>query len=111
MATRLEGRKMSLRFRSFLALIGVTSACATIWLVPEQRFWLFVISGLLLSPLWAEFSDGRSKSGEDNYAPQRSLFNSQEDFYLSSNNSSDYWGSSDPKHISNGGSNLVEWSD
>lgn len=102
---------MSLRFRSFLALIGVISACATFWLVPEQRFWPFVISGLLLSPLWAEFSDSRSNSGESNYATQRSLFNSQEDLYLLSNNLSDCWSSSDPKHISNGGSNLVEWSD
>lgn len=102
---------MSLRFRSFLALIGVASACVTIWMVPESRFWLFVISGLLLSPLWAELLESRDGPGEKGCVTQRRLFISQEDLHLFRNNSSDYWSSSDPNHISNGGPNLVEWGD
>lgn len=98
---------MSLRTKFLLAATGLAIALAGVFFGgPGHVFWPSVVGGLLISPLWAMLESGGGEPSE----PHRTLFDDSDHVFDNYESPLD-WRSSDPYHISNGGSNAVEWSD
>lgn len=98
---------MSMRLKLILAAAGVVIAVVAVFFGgPGHVFWPSVVSGLLISPLWVSLGFGGYAESE----PRRSLFDDS-DHALNNYESPFDYRSCDPNHISNGGTNLVEWSD
>lgn len=95
---------MSLRTKCLLAATGLAIALAGVFFGgPGHVFWPSVVGGLLISPLWTMLESGGGESSESH----RTLF----DDTSFGDEPSSIWRSADPNHISNGGPNIVEWSD
>lgn len=99
---------MSLLTKFLLAAAGLAIVLAGVFFEgPGHVFWPAVVGGLLISPLWASLSGfGWGESA----APRHNLFDDSDHAPINYEPSLNYR-SCDPNHISNGGTNLVEWSD
>lgn len=97
---------MSIRLKFLLALAGIAIGLLTV-LTANVHFWSSALSGVLIVPLWETFA-GTPCAAEP--APSKDLWSDDEYRWWDDDRHRDLFKSSDPSHISNGGSNVLEWS-
>lgn len=113
---------MGPRAKCLMTLGGVAIVVATIILGLDHRLWLFALGALLMSPLWvALWGDIGQRSSDRCLSPPAEspdvdfssfstrFFDDDSFSGLFADNSYEQWRSPDPNHISNGGTNLIEF--
>ena len=113
---------MGPRAKCLMTLGGAAIVAATIFLGLDHRLWLFVLGALLMSPLWDALwgeigqrtsggclSPGAESGDVDCSSYSASFFDDDPFLGLFDDNSRELWRSPDPNHISNGGTNLIEF--